>query len=64
MITATQAKCPECKEWSGVIDTMPDFVFAAWAWAANNGSDCPHCGFMVLFESECEFRTREIRDEK
>lgn len=56
-----EVQCPECRTWNIAIDTMPDFVFALWAWE-NGGADCPSCGYTVLFESECKFR--EVEDEK
>ena len=52
----TEAKCPECGQWSEIVDTTPRFCFAMWEWKKNKSADCPHCGYLVLFESECDFR--------
>lgn len=51
-----EAKCPECGKWSEVVDTAPGFPYSLWEWKINHGADCPNCGYLVLFESECDFR--------
>ena len=58
-----EAQCPECDKWSDVEDLSPMFIFSMWAWAENGGADCPNCGHVVLFESECEFR-KGVKDEE
>ena len=52
----TEAKCPSCGNWSQVVNQTPDYFFAMWMWAENEGAGCPRCGNIVLFETECDFR--------
>ena len=51
-----EARCPKCGTWSPVTDTIPTFCYAMWEWTENHGANCPRCGYVTMFESECEFR--------
>ncbi|NMP22225.1 hypothetical protein [Sulfobacillus harzensis] len=48
-----EAQCPKCGHWSPVTwdAVLPP---GGWWWADTAG--CPHCGALVLVESECNFR--------
>jgi hypothetical protein len=53
----TEAKCPKCGEWSEIYNCLNGcFIYAMWAFKSNDDCDCPHCGNIVMFESECEMR--------
>jgi endogenous inhibitor of DNA gyrase (YacG/DUF329 family) len=48
-----EAQCPACGTWSAVVwdDTLAP---GGWWWRDADG--CPHCGYVALVESECDFR--------
>jgi DNA-directed RNA polymerase subunit RPC12/RpoP len=53
----TEARCPNCNKWSEVIDVLDEtFPYEMWVWRINETAECPYCGYVVLFESECDFR--------
>jgi endogenous inhibitor of DNA gyrase (YacG/DUF329 family) len=56
----TEAKCPYCGEWSGVVIVHKEGDLSRWRWKnRTNGHGCPECGAVVGVESECELREVE-----
>ena len=49
-----EARCPRCGTWTEVTDENPAAPFAVWAFLG--GPECPACGYLPLFETECDFR--------
>lgn len=49
----TEARCPECGEWSEIRNEGP---WPGIFWWKEPHAGCPRCGALVMVETECDFR--------